>query len=164
MKIIRSRRKTISLSLDREGNPVVRAPLFCSGRVIEEFIARHQDWIERRQAEFIPPKVYSQEELSRLRRAAKEEFPSRVAHFAPLVGVAPKGIKITSARTRYGSCSSTGNLCFSLFLMEKSARAIDYVVVHELCHLKRMDHSPAFYREIEKILPDYRERMKELKK
>ena len=141
----------------------MRAPWLCPQGVIDAFIAKHQDWITKKQAEFSPPHAYSAEELARLRARAKEYLPGRVAHFAPMVGVCPTGIKITSARRRYGSCSSKGGICFSLFLMEKSDAAIDYVVVHELCHLKQMNHSPAFYREVEKILPDYRERIKELK-
>ena len=163
MKIIRSKRKTISLSLDRQGNPILRAPLFCPQSVIDAFIAKHQDWIAKKQAEFSPPYEHSPEELSALRARARAIIPDRVAYFAPLIGVKPMGVKITSARTRFGSCSSKGNLCFSLYLMEKSERAVDYVVVHELCHLREMNHSPKFYREIEKILPDYRERIKELK-
>lgn len=142
----------------------MRAPIACPQSVIDAFIKKHQGWIARRQAEFTPSKEYRPEELKALRDAAKGYLPGRVAYYAPLVGVAPKGLTITSARTRYGSCSSKGRICFSLFLMEKSAAAIDYVVVHELCHLKEMNHSKAFYREIEKVLPDYKERMKELKK
>ena len=130
---------------------------------MDAFIAKHQDWIAKKQAEFLPPYEHSPEELSALRARARAIIPDRVAYFAPLIGVKPMGVKITSARTRFGSCSSKGNLCFSLYLMEKSERAIDYVVVHELCHLREMNHSPKFYREIEKILPDYRERIKELK-
>ena len=164
MKIIRSKRKTISLSLDEEGQPLVRAPYFCPQEVIDAFLEKHREWIRRRQETFRPQKCHTEAELAQLRARAKEEIPLRVAHFAPIIGVKPQGVKITSARTRFGSCSSKGRLCFSLFLMEKSAAAIDYVVVHELCHLKRMDHSAAFYKEIEKILPDYRERIKELKR
>ena len=72
-------------------------------------------------------------------------------------------MKITSARTRFGSCSSKGSVCFSLYLMRYPAAAIDAVVVHELSHLRHHDHSPAFYAEVERWLPDYREREKLLK-
>ncbi len=163
MKIIRSKRKTISLSINKEGEIEVRAPLLCSEAFIRRFLEQHKDWIDRRLAEYQPPKVYSKEELEQLRRRAKVYIPERVAYYAPLIGVKPAGLKITSARTRYGSCSGRNSLCFSLFLMEKSERAIDYVVVHELAHIKQHNHSPAFYREIEKILPDYKQRIKELK-
>lgn len=160
MKIIKSNRKTISLSIDREGQPVVRAPYGCSDAFIAEFVQKHRGWIEKHQAAH---RTYTEAEIAALRARAKAYLPERVAYYAPLMGVRPTGVKITSARTRYGSCSPKNSLCFSLYLMEKSPRAIDYVVVHELAHILRRDHSRAFYREVEKILPDYRERVKELK-
>ena len=108
-------------------------------------------------------KQYSAEEIAALRKRAKEYLPPRVAYYAAQMGVAPTAVRITSARTRYGSCSGRNSINFSLYLMEKSDRAIDYVVVHELAHIKQHNHSPTFYKEIEKILPDYKERIKELK-
>ena len=164
MKIIRSKRKTISLSLDKEGELLVRAPILCPQAVIDGFIEKNRAWIAKKQAEFKPQEEKSAEEIKALRASAKAYLPARVAHFAPLVGAEPKGLTITAARTRFGSCSSKGRISFSLFLMEKGPAAIDYVVVHELCHLKQMNHSKAFYREVERILPDYKERIKELKK
>ena len=164
MKILFSNRKTLSLSINKAGEPEVRAPYGCPMPVIESFIQKHRRWIEKRMAERKEQKEHTQEEIALLRQRAKEYLPERVAYFAPLMGVKPASVKITSARTRYGSCSGKNGICFSLYLMEKSARAIDYVVVHELAHIKQHNHSPAFYSEIEKILPDYRERIKELKK
>lgn len=161
MKIIRSKRKTIALLINKEGEPEVRAPLHCPDGVIEDFIRKHQGWIQKHQAQH---RIYTDAEAESLRTRAKEYLPGRVAFYAPLMGVTPASVKITSARTRYGSCSGKNGLCFSLYLMEKSPRAIDYVVVHELAHILQHNHSPAFYREIEKILPDYRQRIKELKK
>ncbi len=163
MNIIRSNRKTLSLSINRQGEVEVRAPFYCSDRVIRRFIEKHQGWINRHLAEFQPPKEYTPLEIEALRTKAKDYIPKRVAYYAPLMGVAPRSVKITAARTRFGSCSGKNNICFSLFLMEKSEAAIDYVVVHELAHILHHNHSPAFYCEIEKILPDYRERIKELK-
>ncbi len=138
----------------------MRAPRYCSDAVIAAFIEKHRDWIEKHMAAH---RTYTDGEIAALRAKAKVYIPLRVAYYAPLMGVKPTGIKITSARTRYGSCSPKNGLCFSLYLMEKSERAIDYVVVHELAHILRRDHSPAFYREVEKILPDYKKRVKELK-
>ena len=160
MKIIRSNRKTISLTINREGQPEVRAPYGCSDAFIQRFIEKHQRWIQKHMASY---RTYTEEELVMLRTKAKAYLPGRVAYYAPLMGVEPTGVKITAARSRYGSCSPRNGLCFSLYLMEKSPGAIDYVVVHELAHILRRDHSPAFYKIIEKILPDYRERIKELK-
>ena len=86
-----------------------------------------------------------------------------MAHYAAIMGVVPTGIKITSAKTRFGSCSSKNSLCFSLYLMAYPDRAIDYVVVHELAHIRQKNHSPAFYAEVAKVMPDYKERVKLLK-
>lgn len=164
MKIIYSNRKTLSLFINWEGEPEVRAPYGCPAHVIEGFIEKHRRWIEKRLEEQRQARVYTQGEIEALRQRAKEILPQRVAYYAPLMGVKPTSLKITSAKTRYGSCSGKNGICFSLYLMEKSERAIDYVVVHELAHIRQHNHSPAFYKEIEKILPDYRERIKELKK
>ena len=163
LKVIKSKRKTLSLRINREGEVEVRAPRLCPDFMIRAFVAKHQAWIDRQLANFQPPKAYSEVQIAQLRKAAKQIIPDRVAYYAALMGVEPASVKITSARTRYGSCSGKNGLCFSLYLMEKSARCIDYVVVHELAHIKEHNHSPAFYREIEKILPDYRDRIKELK-
>ena len=164
MKIIRSRRKTIALCINRQGEAEVRAPYGCPQAVIERFIQKHQGWLDRRLQEHRAQKQYTPQEIEALRRRAKEVLPQRVAYYAARMGVEPTALKITSARTRYGSCSGKNSINFSLYLMEKSPRAIDYVVVHELAHIKQHNHSPAFYKEIEKILPDYKERIKELKK
>ncbi|MBQ7034708.1 MAG: M48 family metallopeptidase [Clostridia bacterium] len=163
MKITYSKRKTLSLSINAAGEPEVRVPLGCPSWVIEGFIQKHRRWIEKRLAEQKQKKQYTPAEIEQLRQRAKELLPQRVAYYAPLMGVSPASVRITSAKTRYGSCSGKNAICFSLYLMEKSPRAVDYVVVHELAHIKQHNHSPAFYKEIEKILPDYRERIKELK-
>ena len=163
MKIIRSNRKTISLCINRQGEAEVRAPYLCPQRVIDRFLEEHRDWLERNLAAYQPPKEYTDQELKDLRRRAKDWFPTRTAYYAQIMGVRPSGVKITSAKTRYGSCSPKGGICFSLYLMEKSERARDYVVVHELAHLLRRDHSKEFYKIVASVLPDYKERIKELK-
>ena len=113
-------------------------------------------------------------ELKELVAAAKEHIPERVAYFAPAVGVKYGKITIRKQRSRWGSCSSAGNLSFNALLMLAPPEVLDGVVVHELCHtlhknhgakfhLKQMNHSAAFYREVSRILPDYKERNKWLK-
>ena len=79
------------------------------------------------------------------------------------MGVTPTGIKITTARKRYGSCSGKNSLCFSCFLMNYPEEAIELVVVHELCHIKVRNHGPDFYALLEQYLPDHKERKKLLK-
>ena len=130
----------------------MRAPYLCPRSVIDRFLDTHREW-----------KEHSAQELAELRRQAKEYFPARVAYYAQIMGVRPAGVKITAAKTRYGSCSPKGGICFSLYLMEKSERARDYVVVHELAHLLRRDHSKEFYKIVASVMPDYKERIKELK-
>ena len=89
--------------------------------------------------------------------------PGRVAHFASLVGVNYGRITIRNQRTHWGSCSSKGNLNFNCLLMLAPAEVLDYVVVHELCHRKEMNHSARFWTEVEKVIPDYKVHEKWLK-
>ena len=83
---------------------------------------------------------------------------ARKVNAGAIVGVQPAGITITAARTRFGSCSGKNRLSFSLYLMAYPPDAIEYVVVHELAHIRHHDHSPAFYREVETYLPDWKRR------
>ena len=166
-EIVRSRRRTVALEVTREGRVLVRAPLRMPQGEIERFVASHAAWLEKAQAKVAarqaahPP--LTEQETAALRQRAKELLPDRVAHYAAIMGVTPTSVKITSARTRFGSCSGKNVICFSLYLMQYPEEAIDYVVVHELAHICHHDHSPAFYAEVAKVLPDYKERMKLLK-
>lgn len=166
-EIVRSRRRTVALEVTREGRVLVRAPLRMPQGEIERFVASHAAWLEKAQAKVAarqaahPP--LAEQETAALRQRAKELLPDRVAHYAAIMGVTPTSVKITSARTRFGSCSGKNGICFSLYLMQYPEEAIDYVVVHELAHIRHHDHSLAFYAEVAKVLPDYKERMKLLK-
>ena len=166
-EIVRSRRRTVALEVTREGRVLVRPPLRMPQGEIERFVASHAAWLEKAQAKVAarqaahPP--LTEQETAALRQRAKELLPDRVAHYAAIMGVTPTSVKITSARTRFGSCSGKNGICFSLYLMQYPEEAIDYVVVHELAHIRHHDHSLAFYAEVAKVLPDYKERMKLLK-
>ncbi len=166
-EIVRSRRRTVALEVTREGRVLVRAPLRMPQGEIKRFVAFHAAWLEKAQAKVAarqaahPP--LTEQETAALRQRAKELLPDRVAHYAAIMGVTPTSVKITSARTRFGSCSGKNGICFSLYLMQYPEEAIDYVVVHELAHIRHHNHSPAFYAEVAKVLPDYKERMKLLK-
>ena len=165
--LIRSRRRTLALEVTRETQVVVRAPLRCPQRQIDAFVESRRAWLEAalmRQKERLaahPP--LTEAEVEALRQKAKAYIPPRVTYWAQRMGLAPAAVKITSARTRFGSCSGKNSLCFSLYLMQYPGEAIDAVVVHELCHMRHRDHSGAFYREVERWLPDYRKRVKLLK-
>lgn len=166
-EIIRSRRRTVALEVTREGKTLVRAPLRMPLEEIERFVAAHAAWLEKARAkvaarqETHPP--LTEQEIAALRQRAKEILPGKVARYAAIMDVAPTSVKITAARTRFGSCSGKNGICFSLYLMQYPEEAIDYVVVHELAHIRHHDHSPAFYAEVAGVLPDYKARMKLLK-
>ena len=99
-----------------------------------------------------------------MRKEAKRILPIKTSYYANIMGLKYGRITITGAKTRFGSCSSKGNISFSYRLMLYPDEAIDAVVVHELAHLYEMNHSPRFYKIIETVLPDYKERKKLLKK
>ena len=95
---------------------------------------------------------------------AKTRFEERVRFHAAKIGVRPKNITLREQKTKWGSCSSLGNLNFNWKLIMAPPEALDYVVVHELCHLLEMNHSPAFWAQVEKHCPDYRKWRDYLKK
>lgn len=105
----------------------------------------------------------SNAQVQELAEQALKVLPERVAYFAKSINVSYGRITIRNQKTRWGSCSSKGNLNFNCMLMLMPPQIQDYVVVHELCHRKEMNHSPEFWSEVEKVLPDYRERKKWLK-
>ena len=162
--LIRSSRRTLGLEITSDLRVLVRAPKRCSQRQIDDFVARHERWIrdhmaiqERRRVAAMAREVTPEQEAV-LRRRAKEYIPQRVAQWAPLVGVSPTGVKITSAQKRFGSCSGKNGLCFSWRLMQYPPEAIDYVVVHELCHIHHHNHSAAFWSAVARVMPDYKQR------
>lgn len=161
-KLIRSRRRTISIEL-RDGAVLVRAPYYADRNQIERFIEDRKGWIEKqldreaeraRKMEGVEP--LTKEELSALADEALRVIPERVRYYAPLVGVDYGRITIRAQRTRWGSCSQKGNLNFNCLLMLAPPEVLDGVVVHELCHRKVMNHSPRFYAEVARIYPDYK--------
>lgn len=163
----RAPRKTLSLSLDREGRAVVRAPCALPRDVIDRFVASHEAWLARAREKQARHRLAYPEPTEAERAAliarAKADLPARVERWAGVMGLSPAGVRITAARSRFGSCSAKGRLCFSFLLMRYPDAAIDYVVVHELAHLRHPDHSPAFYAFVARYLPDWRARMALLK-
>jgi hypothetical protein len=160
-KIIRSNRKSLGLEVNTEGL-IIRAPLQATDAEINMFILQHKKWIERHleQAEMRKNQVkdtrpLSQEEIRVLADKALKVIPERVKFFAPKVGVTYGRITIRNQHSRWGSCSSKGNLNFNCLLMLTPPEVIDSVVVHELCHRKEMNHSDKFYAEVLKVYPDY---------
>lgn len=162
--LIRSDRKTLAIEIRASGELIVRAPRRCSVSQIEQFLSEKQDWITAHKAlaaerAALPERQpVSPEERQKLFSEAEKVIPERVRYWSGIMGLVPTGIRITGAEKRFGSCSSENSLCFSYRLMRYPAEAVDYVVVHELAHIRHHDHSKAFYALVARYLPDYRER------
>ena len=171
VKIIRSRRRTIAIELRSADELTVRAPLRMPEAKIRQFLREKEDWIVRhaeslRKRETLPEAridPITTEELSRLKRQGRAVFSARAAFFAEKAGVDFGRISVRAQRTRFGSCSREGNLSFNAVLLLMPPEILDYVVVHELCHRKEMNHSPAFWAEVRRVLPDYAARRKWLR-
>ena len=166
-KIIRSDRRTLALEIKRSGEIIVRSPKHTTLSVISDFVKSHEDWLHKnlqrvleRKAKFSEP---TSEEIVELKRKAKEILPKKVEFYSALTGLKCSGVKITSAKTRFGSCNGKNSICFSFYLMRYPEEAIDYVVLHELAHTKHHDHSWRFWRLVEHYMPDYKQRRELLK-
>lgn len=162
--LIRSNRKSVSIQVDVDCNIVVRAPLRLSQNEIDRILLEKKKWLEKtiilQREKKKSVKEYTDDEIKLLRKKAKEIIPKKVEYYSGLMQLYPTSVKINSAKKRYGSCSGTNNLNFSLYLMDKDEMFIDYVVVHELAHIKHHNHSKEFYSLIEKYMPDYKQRKK----
>ena len=160
--LIRSGRKTVAVQVTRDGSVTVRAPHNLPLGEIRRFVSSREGWImshlemqKQRLARYPEP---SEEELAMLTKRAKEILPSKVAFYARRMGLTPSGISFGRAKSRFGSCDGNNRLRFSCLLMRYPDQAIDYVVVHELAHIRHKNHGKAFYALIAEFLPDYKKR------
>lgn len=163
IEIIRSDRKTVSVQVRSDLRVIVRAPRRMSDRVIQAYLQKNAAWIDRhveemrqKQAAVREAPPFSQEEIERLTRQAVAVMPDRVSALARRIGVSYGRVTVRHQVSRWGSCSSTGNLSFNCLLMLAPAEVMDYVIIHELCHRRHMDHSPAFWSLVEQYCPDYK--------
>lgn len=169
ISIIRSNRKTLSIQL-KPGEIIARAPLRMKDKEIYKFIDSKKLWIEKNLAKIEErekaignAESFTEKEIKALAEKAKTIISERVQYYAPKIGVTYNRVTVRCQRTRWGSCSSKGNLNFNCLLALFPIEIIDSVVVHELCHRKHMNHSPQFYAEIEKVFPEYKRCNKWLK-
>ncbi len=164
---VRSRRKTIAIQIKEDGRVVVRTPYFASKAQVEEFLKEKADWIIKNQRKVEEARNQRDFITDELRREGVERalqiFPERVEYYARLMGISYGRITIREQKTRWGSCSSKGNLNFNWKLVLMPMEILDYVVVHELAHRRQMNHSEAFWEIVEQVLPDYKERRRRLK-
>lgn len=170
--VVYSKRRSLGLQIQNDGTLVLRLPVRTPDKLALEFLSSKESWVRSHlkqmeaqvkaldEAGFQP---LTSEELSALTERARVHLTARTEYFAPIVGVTYGRIAIRHQKTRWGSCSAKGNLNYNCLLMLCPPEVQDYVVVHELCHRKQMNHSPAFWAEVEAVLPDYRQREQWLK-
>lgn len=165
-EIIRSERRTVAITV-RDGRVILRAPKKLKDKEAEKIIESHKEWIlsklNLQTNQKSSHNELTREQIAIMRNEAKKYFKEKIEYYSKIMNLNYGRITITGAKTRFGSCSSKGNICFSYRLMLYPEQAREYVVVHELAHLLEMNHSKRFYGIIERYMPDYKDRKKQLK-
>lgn len=162
-RIIRSSRKTLAIQVSVSGQVTVRAPHTMPDSTIQRFLSQKESWILKHLSHSASRPAQPQAEnppLSEFRRSyymesARKIFKRKTAAYARKMGVTYGRITIREQKTRWGSCTSEGNLNFNWRLIFAPEKVLDYVVVHELSHRKEMNHSPAFYAVVASVMPEY---------
>lgn len=199
-RVIKSKRRTLCLSVEKDGEILVRAPIDTGDKEIKDFVIKHERWISARLAKrkgerglslndgerialfgesyeieagkpklesgiiFLPVNGRKEAFLKLIKRYSKEKMSALAESVSSRYGFEYSLIRISTARTRWGSCSRKGVLSFTCFLAFVPVDLAYYVAVHELCHTRHFDHSKNFWREVERVLPDWRSRRKALRK
>ena len=160
-----SNRKTIGIYVNNDGTVEVRSPKFVTKTRIEELVRLKESWIENTKKRILQRKhnEIGEDEVKRLVKLAKEVIPTKVKKFSEIMNVEPLSVRIGNSKSYWGCCSSKNRLNFSWRLMQASDNAIDYVVIHELAHIKEHNHSKEFWDEVAMVMPDYKKYREELK-
>ncbi|MBO5209101.1 MAG: M48 family metallopeptidase [Lachnospiraceae bacterium] len=171
--VIKSNRKTYAISIEEDGTVIFRVPLRTSEKQVMEIAEEKEHWIITHYLKALEKKnsrphtdlsaVQKAALEKRYKDAARDYIPKRVAYFQTMTGGQYARITIRDQKTRWGSCSGNGTLSFNWRLMLAPPAILDYVVVHELCHLTHMNHSAAFWAAVESVYPDYKTARKWLK-
>lgn len=168
--LIRSSRKTVGMSMDAEGRVVVRAPYLCPRGTIDRFVREQAGWIERQRKKLAAVNdtaasmgALSDTEIKALSKRMKAVLPEKLARYSAALGVTYGRVSVRCQKTKWGSCSSAGNLNFNCLLMLAPEGVLDYVIVHELCHRRHMDHSKRFWADVERACPEYKTHKKWLR-
>ena len=164
--IIKSARRTAVIEIKQNGDVVVRVPVNMKTADVNSFIERNEKKIEKYLNKL--PKSEGVQKLTDkdkkiLAQLCMERFLPRVEYFALLLGVRYSKLTFRAQKTRWGSCSKDGNISLNILLYYLDESLSDYIIVHELSHRKQMNHSKKFWENVEKILPDYRDRRKKLR-
>ena len=168
--LIRSRRKTIGLSMDADGRVIVRAPYLCTRGTIDRFVREQAGWIARQREKLAAidksaaaDGALSEAEIRALSKSMKAVLPEKLARYSAALGVTYGRVSVRCQKSKWGSCSSAGNLNFSCLLMLAPDGVLEYVIVHELCHRRHMDHSKRFWADVELVFPAFRQHKKWLR-
>lgn len=162
VEVRRSKRKSAAIKITADMQIVVFVPLYVSDNEIERMVISKSKWIDEHMLkvqstvdERSKLEKITFEQVKELADQAVEYIPKRVKYYAEKENFVYNKITIKNLVSRWGSCSTKGNLNFNCLLMLMPDYVIDYIVVHELCHLREMNHSEKFWAEVEKIMPDY---------
>ena len=162
VEVRRSKRKSAAIKITADMQIVVFVPLYVSDNEIERMVISKSKWIDEHMLkvqstidERSKLEKITFEQIKELADQAVEYIPKRVKYYAEKENFIYNKITIKNLVSRWGSCSTKGNLNFNCLLMLTPDYVIDYIVVHELCHLREMNHSEKFWAEVEKIMPDY---------
>ena len=165
----RSKRKTVSVEISREARVIVRAPLKMKKEEIDTFLNSKRSWITTNLAQMEQmlkdaPKKLDENEIKALKKSARALILPRVEYYASRMGVSYGTVAFRRQKTRFGSCSSKKNLNFNIAIALMPEQIVDYVIVHELAHLKEMNHSPRFWQEVASVILDCMDRRRWLQK
>lgn len=162
VEVRRSKRKSAAIKITADMQIVVFVPVYVSDNEIERMVISKSKWIDEHMLkvqstidERSKLEKITSEQVKELGDQAVEYIPKRVKYYAEKENFVYNKITIKNLVSRWGSCSTKGNLNFNCLLMLTPDYVIDYIVVHELCHLREMNHSEKFWAEVEKIMPDY---------
>ncbi|MCI6467556.1 MAG: M48 family metallopeptidase [Faecalicatena sp.] len=167
-EIIYSNRKTLAVQITPDGTVKVRAPRRCPNSTIDHFLQEKQSWIlkyvsKAKQNPLSEKPPLPPSERNRYIKIARDIFTQKTAYYAGIMHVTYGRISIREQKTRWGSCSSEGNLNYNWRLIFAPEEVLDYIVVHELAHRREMNHSKAFYAVVESVLPEYKKAQKWLR-
>lgn len=171
VSVIRSARKSLGLEVRDANTVLARIPTRVSDRELKAFVENHRSWIlektevmaereeKRKSTPAPPPELLSKTDRMKIQL----KIGKRVRHYCEIMGVTVGYVTVKNQKTRWGSCSAKGNVNFNYQLAFLPDELLDYVVIHELAHRRHMNHSRAFWAEVEKYCPDYLERREQLK-
>ena len=174
-ELIRSRRRSIAIEIDRTGSIKVRAPYNVGNMKIRQFVEDKSAWIDKTLKKIEETRLsdegistdrlpsLTETDIRTLTEEAGRVIPGRVAYWAGEIGVSYGRITIRHQRSRWGSCSAKGNLNFNCLLMQAPPEILDYVIIHELCHRRHMNHSREFWDEVGRFCPEYKTRRRWLR-